>query len=366
MLPFSVRRAASGDSLPVTVRHGALLIEGASLLGIRAGDQFVLQSADDATDFGAAAAQRLEAGVAVLRRPGGDRTPLPEGVRAVPRRLSGYRRPVRLNVPGPSGTDLAARVNSSARLTPAVPGETGFATVAAAPPGSLGVLDELGVPVRVSPLPDDVAGRAAIVDLLEVMARGRALTELGSGDGDAMLADPADLSLAAVRDGVPTELPRYGARVPTGERLSLRVRNLSDRPLFFWLFDVGVSLRVSLLTNAAPAGTRLGARGEVDDTRLVWGVEGAPVSWPGDVPVAPAGLPPERAETFIVVLADQPQDLSWFVTARAGERGARGPRSELELALDAVRIGIREMPAAEGDSPPLRYRVERISFFVVP
>jgi hypothetical protein len=366
VLPFSPERAGSSDALPVTVRDGRLRIEGAQVLGIRAGDQFALRSADGSTGFGEADVERVEAGEAVLRQLDEDPAPVREGVRAVPRRLSGYRRRVRVDVPGPSGGDLAARVRASARLAPAEAGEQRFATVAAVAPAGLRVLDELGAPVRVAPLPDDLAGRAAVVDLLEVMARGRALTELGSGAGDAALTDPVDLSFGAVRDGVRTELPRYGARVPVGERLSLRIGNLADRPLFFWLFDVGVSLRVSLVTNAAPTGTRLAARGEVDGTRLLWGAEGAAVTWPDDVPVAPPGLPPERAESFIVVLADRPQDLGSFVTARAGERGSPGPRSELELALDAVRIGVREMPAADAGPSPPRYRVERISFFVTP
>ena len=388
LLPFSTERAARTDSLPVAVQHGRPVIEGASLFGLSAGDRFALQAPGGSETIGTAEVTGVDGGVAWLgpvpgSRPGepgssGDRwPPLPDGIRAVPVRLNLPKRAVRVSVDGDTGADLVRRLGEAPRLTaadatgqrdPRTAGPAGlpvFATVVE--DGGLRVLDELGAPVRTQPRPNDDAGRDAVVDLLDLLARGRALAELPSGTGPSALPDPVEVSFARLRDGERLELARHGTRVCTGELLSLRVRNLSDRELYFWLFDVGVSSRVTLVTNAGPEGTRLGPCGDLDDTRTVWGARGAPVSWPADVPAGGGSAPAERPETFVVIIADRRQDLRPLEASRDAASFGGGPVSALDRALQVARRGVREVPTEDGpDEQPLRYRVEQLSCYVVP
>ena len=175
------------------------------------------------------------------------------------------------------------------------------------------------------------------------------------------------MTLSAVRGRDRVGLAPFGARVPVGERLSLTIANGTDQPVFCWVFDVGVSGRASLITNGSPDGTPLGPHGQIDDTVVIWGSEGQPLSWPRDVPTMGGG----RSETFVVIMADRRQDLGSLSTGarRSLQSGAtaREARSELERALDEVRTAVREMPAEDSPTPSrLRYRVERFSILVQP
>lgn len=187
----------------------------------------------------------------------------------MPRRLRGRRRGVEVRVRGASGRQLREGIAGAARVRPVAPGETPFARVAASPTGGLLVLDELGAPMRPAAA-DDEAGRIGVLALLDVMARGRDLVELASGTGPHALTHAVDISLASLTSNRWRELPRNSCRVGVGERLSLRLRNLSPQPLWFWLFDIGVSMRSTLITNAGADGTRLGPTGAIEDTRVIW------------------------------------------------------------------------------------------------
>jgi len=133
-----------------------------------------------------------------------------------------------------------------------------------------------------------------------------------------------------------------------------------------WVFDVGVSGRSSLLTNAAPSGTLLGAAGAEDDTTDLWGATGEPLFWPADVPTeAPvASGDPARPETFVVLVADRRSDLSSLASGPGTARGTA--RSTLDAILAEARTGTREVAPSVAGEPSLRYRIDPVSFLLMP
>jgi hypothetical protein len=133
--------------------------------------------------------------------------------------------------------------------------------------------------------------------------------------------------------------------------------------LFAWVFDVGISGAVDLVTNASADGTELGPRFRADDHYVVWGEDGVALRWPPGVPTESGGDGIERArlETLLVILADRRQDLRQLETRDSGIAG--DARSPLASVLAAAARGIR----GEGIAPrTIRYRVEHLDFYLEP
>lgn len=124
------------------------------------------------------------------------------------------------------------------------------------------------------------------------------------------------------------------------------------------MFDIGVSGRSALLTNAAPSGTTLGPAGTEDDVIDVWGPDGEALFWPPDVPIVS-----ERPESFVVLVADRRADLSSLSSRPGAARGRL--RSPLDAVVAEARTGTREVAPSE-DGPPLRYRLDAVEFFLTP
>ncbi len=195
--------------------------------------------------------------------------------------------------------------------------------------------DETAEPWRIAPYPDDDAGDQRLFDDIEDIAVGHRLLDLPAGDGPNALGDVVTIdfgTVAAGDDHARTPLPVRGQRLDVGTKVFLTLTNTSAEPLFVWVFDVGVSGRSALLTNAAPSGTMLGPSGAEDDTTDLWGPEGEPLSWPADVPKS-AGMAalPGRWERFVVLVADQRADLSSLSSHATGTRGT--PSSALQALV---------------------------------
>ena len=149
--------------------------------------------------------------------------------------------------------------------------------------GGLVVLDGTGAPMR-APEADDERGRQRVVDVLELMAHARRLRDLRPTEGDAELTGTVAIRFASIADGVRTERPLSGERFDVGDRLALSVANEGDEPRYFWVFDIGISGRVEMITSGAPSGTLLGPSGAPDASRELFRAGGSAVRWPPDVP----------------------------------------------------------------------------------
>jgi hypothetical protein len=217
-------------------------------------------------------------------------------------------------------------------------------------------VDGAGAALRDHAFPDTDGGRRDVVRLLEVLARGERLKALPSGTGRARLSAKVSVELASHEDGKRIRRRRHGERLFSDEVISLRIRNQSPSELFVWLFDVGVTGDITLITNQSPSGWRLGPKGTTDDTYTAGGEAGTALEWRPDVP-----RDGPRPEAFVLVVADRRQDLGALETPK----GLRGTRSGLDQALEEVRSGTREWGAATGAvDGALRYAVERVDFLL--
>jgi hypothetical protein len=169
------------------------------------------------------------------------------------------------------------------------------------------------------------------------------------GRGVAMVVERVDARGAEELEG--------GATVPAGTRITVALRNLGDRPVWVWLFDVGVSGRVGLITNDAPSGRRLESARSVGDAFTVGAPRGLMISWPADVP--PDG---PRTESLVLVTADAPMDLSVLAT---GDDSAAARAIGLPDLLAEARTGERPTGAREGGAGA-RYTVTRFDLDLTP
>ncbi|MCA1691432.1 MAG: DUF4384 domain-containing protein [Actinobacteria bacterium] len=355
-LPFSLTLKARPHALPVIVA-AEVFIDGARLLGVSPGDTFRLQPAGEGDPLGTAVVQRLDDQRAVLSVDGVAVDALPRALEAVPLTTAVPQLAVRLNLTGPTGEALLAELEASPRLRLAQDaGEPVLATISG--DSGLVVRDVTGAPLHAGTLADDEAGRRRALELVELLAKAERLRALGSGEGDAYLDAPVAIELA--HHGVEGRevVPLHGTQLFNGQPISVRISNGSNTPVYIWLFDVGVANTITLVTNDAPSGFRLGYSGTPGDSRTIGGTAGMALSWPSRLP---ADGP--RAESLVVILSDQPQDLRGLESSPSGERGMA--TSPLDAILEEVREGTREWSSREG-AAPLRYRVERVDFMLDP
>ena len=337
---FSADDDGRRRSFPVARRGAASVIEAAVLLGLTDGDTLLLETVTPQQRVGIAVVGAIDNGDAVLEvalEPGVNS--LPDGVRALPEQTSRARSRVAVQVDGPTAALLRQRIDGVAGLTTDESAGSAIATVV--DEGGLVVLDDAGAPLR-PPVADDDTGRQRVVDVLELLGHARRLRELRSAEGEAALPDPVEIRFASIRDGVRTERPLHGERFDVGDRLAVTIENQSESVRYFWVFDIGISGGVDMITRGAPSGTLLGPRGAPDASREVFRTDGAVVRWPPVVPLRSAAGGDVRPETLLIVLADRRQDLTELASPVAGVRGAPGSvlAAAMQNWLQTHRSGI--------------------------
>jgi hypothetical protein len=190
------------------------------------------------------------------------------------------------------------------------------------------------------------------------LARAAALRLLPSGVGQEALTESLfEVQVGTVTDGEPGPLP---PAVFVDQRVYLRLRNRGPTRLYFFVFDVGVAGRVTLVTNTDPSGIALDRDEEWFVGRDELGrLSGLPMRWPRPVP---ADGP--RLETLLVIVTSRRQDLGGL--QQEGVTTGRGAgRSRLEQLVDQLSTGGRRDlgPVA---SSPVRYAVHRTDMLLHP
>ena len=365
-LVFSPDSLAQADALAISLVDDEPTIEAASILGISVGDEFRLVIAGHDDTIGTAVVTRVGGTGATLKiTPDTAREALQSNALAVPTRLTVPKVQVFVDYSGPAADEFRDQLTESSRVKLATDQTSAVASVASEPDG-LALLDQVGERWRTDAFPDDVAGHRRLVREIESIAVGHRLLDLPSGEDTNALGPAVSIEFGVIDNGQRAVRPTRGERLQAGTPVFLTMRNTSPDPLFVWVFDVGVSGRSSLLTNAASSGTMLGAAGAEDDTLDLWGAKGEPLFWPPDVPaVAALGTePPGRWETFVVLAADQRGDLSSLASRAGAERGM--VRSPLDALIQEARSGVREVAATDSTVAPLRYRLDTVEFMLLP
>ena len=341
--------AAGNAGFTVVAEGGQAWIDSSPLLDIESGDEFALVDATSADPVGTARVVRIEGDRAILSIQT-DGRPLPESTRAIVTSLRLGRLGVRIEARSDAGGELEALVKASPHLE-----VRPDAAVEVRRVGDDLVLVELPDGGAFdAPIPDGPAGRSKVVKRLEARSAADRMRTLAAPSGSRRLETPVRLDVRAVREGVPVEGGRGPLQLVVGDAIQVLATNFGTRPIWAWLFDIGVDDRVTLLTPgsghrieaAAMPGSNVILYGRKGPRRLAWG------EIPRDRP---------RQEQLLAIFSERPQDLSPLETSR---RGADG--TPLDLLLDSVRSGVRNLGAEEDSTPASAYRLERFVFDLVP
>jgi hypothetical protein len=369
--PFRTADLEPLGSLPVTATDdGRVLMLGAPLLGVVAGDEFVVMPAgaagpQDGPALGTATVDRLLPTAASAQyRAGPAGGEVPGDARAYRTRAAAPALPVRLPPDSPVTADLVAALALRPLVRPADPATEARTAVEVAvePDGGLVVRDQAG-PLH-APYPPNALGVNTIAGNLQRIAQAVALRGL-SGDPDRPLEHGVRVEWGRVKGGraVPLEPSGELLHAYAEERVYVRLQNDGEQPVYVSLVDIGVSARIAVLTAADPGGVRLepGAGytyGWDDDRQRLTGVG---VTWPQGADASAA-----RPETVLALISDGPVDVG--VLQQGGVRGdgdRLGGRPGLAGLLAQIATGAtRDL----GDAPAaaVRYAVVPIDFTVSP
>ncbi|MHB9860845.1 hypothetical protein [Streptomyces sp. YIM S03343] len=355
-LPFSTDTADHARGLPLQLRaDGRLVVPGGAVLGLAQDDVVDLTLPGEAqaearhVEVTALHGADAELGVPVASLEG--RVP---GYRVVPVRTR-VRRYVAFDGDGPLAAALRPCLASSAGVAEAGPADEVFATVRSCDSGVV-VTDRAGLAFR-APVADDPAHREGVLALLEELARGERLRAFPDGADDARLGAEVTAFFERLPPGRRSQPLFSGGRLGEGDHYHVRVVNHSQRQLFLWLLDVGLSGRTALVTDFEPSGCLLNAAGSAG---AVWNSGWIDIYWPGDVP-----REGPRPETLIVLVADREADLLPLATF-----DTTSPlwRESMPLLLRSVAAeilgGVRICGSVQARG--FRYKVLRCAAEVVP
>lgn len=197
---------------------------------------------------------------------------------------------------------------------------------------------------------DNDAKRDLVVRQIARWAKAEALRTLKPWNlsADAVL----EVTWGAVV-GNQLDLRRAGDPFRDGERICVRAKNVGQRALYMWIFDIGITGKVSLLTI-----DNLGLRIEPGRTLAVGednGVlRGLEMSWPQEFDRTVG----HRTESVMVLASTHPTDVSVFETP-ALTRG-RGLNNNLADLLRSMGVGAAR--DIKSDVTDQSYAVFRIDF----
>ncbi|MER7544777.1 caspase family protein [Spirillospora sp. NPDC127506] len=296
---FSLTEGPARASFAVTWQDGRFVVEAGRLLGLHGGDKLVLTAPGTDEAPHDAVVSSFTGQDAVLTIHG---TAPPEPLVATLTQ-SADRYPIHVAGAGPYALDVDRYVLASPWLMSVDSPTAAFATVR--------VTDQVQVETAgglcvFSGGPESLPQLHAVV---EQLVHGDRLRKLAD---DLEAREPLlEVHVQWLKEGAVETIPQ-GAALNCGDRLTVRVANLSRTRLYVWLFDVGVTGRVTLLTDDQPDGRPLAAAGSPGDVHTVGGPEGMELAWPTSVP--PQG---PRLESLIAIAADRSLDLSFLETAPA-------------------------------------------------
>lgn len=372
-LLFKLEAVDASGVLGIGLVVGRPVLHGGRIAGVEEGDVYSVmphgaERADQGAQIADATVLRVRGDTAAVKlSPEHAKVP-EEGALAFPVRKALRRWAVRIEGDAPIAGKLRACLDKSAFVREAdakQEAELSLATVKLSG-NELVLLDRGGLPL-VKPRPADEKAVGDTVVNLDNLARAQHLIALQGGTDAYALDIPVIAELGRVEAGAKAPLADSGETLLVGEKVYVSLRNKGQEKVYAFVFDIGVTGKVTLLTQSSPTGLELPAgknytlgQDDYDGT-----LTGYTLEWPG---TAPTEAP--RRETLAVVLTSAPQDLRSLETdkMRAVKAGLerKGGGSELERILDQFSFGgSREIrpptPAVE-----VRYAVHRLDFMLDP
>ncbi|GAA0466083.1 hypothetical protein Ade02nite_47080 [Paractinoplanes deccanensis] len=314
-LLFETEQAGPVNAVPLTALPGGrAAIPGGRLLGITVGDRYAVMppgaaAMDDALTVADATVDRVAvtaAQAALEFRAGHDRLPL--GALGFPTRVAAAQRAVALRGDAAATAQVRDAMKDASLVRPAGDDEDTLLATVEATAGGLVIRDAAGPLTGAVPV-------AEIAQGLQKLARAENLRTLASVPA-AELDDPFTVEWGRAVGGAAVPMRPTGEVVHAGESIYIRLRNDSDRRLYFNVFDVAISARVQLVNDSDRSGLRL-APGEehVFGRSEFGGLEGIPLAWPDGVPDEEV-----RPESIVVVVTTARQDLTVLEQQAIGDQ----------------------------------------------
>lgn len=347
---FDAEELVTRVALPVVVADAnRVTLPGAALLGVSPGDTFAITPPGTPAATGATTLARakvtkvhgvtVEAGIEFSR--GG--TQLPHAAEAHPLVTSAVRDPVLVRGSGALAGIVRSRIDEVPTLRTV--GEDHHGPVLAevtVDDGGMALRD--GGPAPLATERADEAGLGRIMTHLQRMARTAVLRRLAPRPGET-LTDAFEVEWGRVVDQRREPLPPAGARLHVGESVYVRLRNDSNRSLYFWVFDLGVAHRVALVSVEHSGLLLRPGQEEIIGRRIDGPLIGNPLVWPD-------GLSADgpRPETLLVIVTTEPHDLSGLIHDGVQARTPRGTSPLARELAAACGTAARDwaQPRADG------------------
>ncbi|MEU5261147.1 caspase family protein [Amycolatopsis sp. NPDC021455] len=375
---FETGTADPAGAVPVS-RSGSdhVRLPGARLSGSGVGDTYAILPAgvaevvEDAV-IAIATVDRIGDGVEAALTYRSGHTEIPVGAQAHLLTTTAPRWPVLVSGAGEVADQLRAALAAVPTLRP-VPGDDADARAAVA---EVDVADQLCLRDAAGPLsvpkPAGADGIAGTVANAKLLAKAAALRGFSPRPADALDAG-FGAEWGRVVAGSPRPLPESGAVLHEGEMVYLRVRNDSDRRLFFFAFNLALDGAVELVNDADQSGIGLDPGQDYVLGALTTGeLVGMQLSWP---PAAPRGI--ARPEFVSFVVSSVPEELG--VLAQSGVRDVkqaervaaevavlRDTGSPLQRALALASIGGSRGFGKEPRGPERRYAARQFDYLLSP
>jgi hypothetical protein len=344
-LPFSMT-SPEREGLRVVSDGTGTWIDSAELLGIVVDDVFGLADSAGA-EFATATVDRIAGGRAFLRvEPDG--LPVPEGARARIRQVSLPR----LGVHVRSDVERSRELSQFLEASPFLQLTSNSELEVQRDKVGLALVETASSDLVVDGLENSDPGWRNLRSRAEDRARSDRLRSLASPTGAQRLEAPVRLRMTAYRDDQELEPTAGGWHLRVGDRIQVDASNMGPRPVWVWLFDIGIDDVVSLLTQHS--GLRLEPVGQPGSRLTIFGRRGPlPLLWGNAAPDRP------RLEVLLGIFAERQQDLSPLAT-----RDLEQPTA-LQQLLASADTGTRNL-AAEEPSAGASYRIERMTFELAP
>lgn len=360
---FSTEVREKDGRLGVLQRPSGVFLQGGLVMDVRVGDTYDLYpQADNKPPFARAEVKRVGPATSLLAL-----TPasaeIPEGAQAVLVKRTAGRAPISLADPEPVRSALARAVESCPLTKVAEENDTPLATLLVRE-GRLEIRDRsdalLSSPASVA------AALPTLGASLRSIAIASAMRKLEGCPAAPFTREDYLITWGVVRDGQEVPLEQVGARLKSGASMFIRIENRGARTLYFTVFDIGVSQKVSLLSDSLPSGVPL----VPGDPPYVLGLDesyvlsGWPVDWPQQVPVHRERDGGAREEELVVLITDRPQDFRPAETE--GVRSLGKGRALTTGELDFAQIFSAVTREVDPKVPPAAYQVEHIQFYLEP
>ena len=343
-LLFSTEISLDAAPVQVVLDGDKVMLDGGRVRDIEVGDVFVVMPPMSSTvDDGRSIARATVAAVGPLRAAVeveflNEATNIPRGALAFPISLNQRRYPVTVAGQGPIVDEIRKAISVASHVRPVEKDDIAPLATVTVTPESLTLEDRAGS--LTDPVALTNASATSVVASLNRLARAASLRAL-TPRGNESLND-FTVEIGSLKDGNAEPIPDTASPLfAVGDRVYVRFQNTGTMTKYFYLFDIGVTGRITLVTNWRPSGMAVGP-GEnytvgQDEMRQLIGV---PLFWPTGVPIDQP-----RPETLLVIATDIEQDLSALQQEAASSvdssRSGRGnsSRSQLGVLLDQIAIG---------------------------